>query len=118
MCSGLVSSENSANARMCSSVASKSHDAVSPTTKELAEGVASSAKVGGGARDGKNDFGKAGWNGPCPPKGRHRYIHKVYALDTVLADLGQPTKAELEKAMNGHVVAKGEVVGTYEKQPK
>ncbi len=91
---------------------------VPPSTRQLAEGARSAANAGAGARDGKNDFGKAGWGGPCPPKGRHRYFHKVYALDTVLSDLGKPTKAELEKAMTGHVLAKGELIGTYEKQGK
>ena len=91
---------------------------VPPTTKELPEGVQNAANAGAGARDGKNDFGQTGWQGPCPPKGRHRYFHKVYALDTVLSDLGTPTKAALEKAMSGHVLAKGELVGTYEKQAK
>jgi len=91
---------------------------VPPSTKELAEGANSAANAGPGARDGKNDFGKTGWKGPCPPKGRHRYFHKVYALDTVLPDLGAATKAELEKAMSGHVLAKGELVGTYEKEAR
>lgn len=91
---------------------------VPPSTKELPEGAKSAANAGAGARDGKNDFGQSGWKGPCPPKGRHRYVHKVYALDTVLSDLGMPTKAALEKAMSGHVLAKGELVGTYEKQAK
>jgi Raf kinase inhibitor-like YbhB/YbcL family protein len=68
-----------------------------------------------GARDGKNDFGKTGWSGPCPPIGRHRYFHKVYGLDVVLPDLGQPAKADLVGAMNGHLVAQGELVATYQK---
>ncbi len=91
---------------------------VPPATRQLAEGAKNAANAGPGARDGKNDFGQTGWRGPCPPKGRHRYFHKVYALDTVLPDLNQPTKAELEKAMSGHVLAKGELFGTYEKQAK
>lgn len=91
---------------------------VPPGTRQLDEGAKNAASVGAGARDGKNDFGQAGWKGPCPPKGRHRYFHKVYALDIVLPDLGQPTRAELEKAMSGHVLAKGELVGTYEKHAK
>ncbi len=68
-----------------------------------------------GAHDGKNDFGTAGWSGPCPPIGRHRYFHEVYALDVALADLGQATKADLVAAMNGHLVAQGALVGTYQK---
>lgn len=89
---------------------------IAPTTTAIPEGAKDAAGVGAGARDGKSDFGRTGWGGPCPPKGRHRYFFKVYALDAVLPDLGQPTKAALEKAMAGHVLAKGELVGTYEKR--
>jgi hypothetical protein len=69
-----------------------------------------------GTREGKNDWKRTGWGGPCPPIGRHRYFHKLYALDVVLGDLGHPTKAELERAMEGHVLAKAEIVGTYQKR--
>jgi Raf kinase inhibitor-like YbhB/YbcL family protein len=68
-----------------------------------------------GAREGKNDWGRPGYNGPCPPIGRHRYVHKLYALDALLGDLGEPTKAELEQAMEGHLLAEGRLVGTYQK---
>ena len=68
-----------------------------------------------GARNGQNDWKRPGYGGPCPPIGRHRYFHKLYALDTSLPDLGEPTKAALERAMAGHVLAIAEVVGTYEK---
>jgi Raf kinase inhibitor-like YbhB/YbcL family protein len=68
-----------------------------------------------GARHGKNDWGRAGYGGPCPPVGRHRYFHKLYALDVVLDSLVSPTKAELERAMEGHILARGELIGTYEK---
>lgn len=68
-----------------------------------------------GTLDGINDWKRTGYGGPCPPIGRHRYYHKLYALDTVLPDLGQPTKAKLEKAMQGHVLAKAEVIGTYQR---
>ena len=63
---------------------------------------------------GVNDFKKAAYDGPCPPIGRHRYFHKLYALDTTL-DLAQATKAELEAAMKGHVLAQAELIGTYQK---
>lgn len=89
---------------------------LSANARLIPEGAMSAAAIAGGGRDGTNDYGTARWSGPCPPKGRHRYFYKVFALDTVLPDLGQPTKGELEKAMDGHVVARGEVVGTYEKQ--
>jgi len=67
-----------------------------------------------GTRQGLNDWRRAGYGGPCPPIGRHRYFHKLYALDTVLPDLGTPTKAKLERAMEGHVIAHAELVGTYQ----
>lgn len=68
-----------------------------------------------GAQQGLNDSKRVGYNGPCPPVGRHRYFHKLYALDTVLQDLGHPTKAQLVGAMQGHVLAEAQLVGTYEK---
>ena len=68
-----------------------------------------------GTRQGRNDWGRTGYGGPCPPIGRHRYFHKLYALDAVLGDLGEPAKGELEKAMKGHVLAEARIVGTYEK---
>ncbi|MBI3182334.1 MAG: YbhB/YbcL family Raf kinase inhibitor-like protein [Myxococcales bacterium] len=71
-----------------------------------------------GARDGLNDWKRTGYGGPCPPIGRHRYYFKLYALDAALADLRKPTKAQLEKAMEGHVLAKAELMGTYEKKKR
>ena len=68
-----------------------------------------------GAQQGLNDSKRVGYNGPCPPIGMHRYFHKLYALDTVLQDLGHPTKAQLLSAMQGHVLAEAQLVGTYEK---
>jgi len=69
-----------------------------------------------GTRQGKNDWQRVGFGGPCPPIGRHRYFHKLFALDTRLADLGEPTKAELERAMDGHILADATLVGTYQKK--
>ena len=68
-----------------------------------------------GTLEGLNDWKRPGYGGPCPPIGRHRYFHKLYALDTVLPDLRHPTKAQLESRMQGHVVAHAELVGTYRK---
>jgi hypothetical protein len=82
------------------------------------DGLAENASRDGvpeGAREGKNDWDEKGWRGPCPPVGRHRYFFKLYALDTLLIDLSQPTKAELERAMAGHILAQTELMGTYEK---
>jgi Raf kinase inhibitor-like YbhB/YbcL family protein len=81
---------------------------------ELSEGIAPSDLPGGTAQ-GLNDWKRAGYGGPCPPIGRHRYFHKLYALDTVLPDLGAATKQRLEEAIKGHVLATAELVGTYEK---
>jgi Raf kinase inhibitor-like YbhB/YbcL family protein len=76
------------------------------------------ADLPAGAREGLNDWKRKGYGGPNPPVGRHRYFHKLYALDVLLPDLGAPTKAQLEKAMAGHVLAKTELVGTYERGKK
>ena len=80
----------------------------------LAEAVRS-ADLPAGTREGLNDWKRTGYGGPCPPVGRHRYFHKLYALDTVLPDLHQPTKARLEQAMKGHVIEQFELIGTYKK---
>lgn len=69
-----------------------------------------------GTREGRNDWKRAGYGGPCPPIGRHRYFFKLYALDTELAEIGEATKPELEAAMTGHVLGHAQLVGTYEKQ--
>lgn len=68
-----------------------------------------------GVRQGVNDWKTPGWRGPCPPVGRHRYVHKLYALDIVLPDLHRPNKAALERAMKGHVLAEAELIGTYQR---
>lgn len=87
---------------------------IPPTATGLAEGVAAEG-LPQGTRVGTNDWRKAAYGGPCPPIGRHRYFHKLFALDVVLGDLGSPTKQALEVAMQGHVVARAELVGTYQK---
>ena len=84
------------------------------TAAGLAEGVAS-RDLPAGTREGVNDWKRTGYGGPCPPRGRHRYFHKLYALDTALGDLGPITKARLESAMQVHVLAQAELVGTYER---
>jgi len=68
-----------------------------------------------GTLEGLNDWKRTGYGGPCPPVGRHRYFHKLYALDTVLPDLHRPTRARLEAAMRTHVIAQATLIGTYEK---
>ena len=86
---------------------------IPPTVTDLAEGAARAASVAG-ARDAINDSKRAGFDGPCPPVGRHRYFHKLYALDRTLGDLGKKArKADVERAMTGHVLATAELMGTY-----
>ncbi len=82
-----------------------------PTTHALPEGVKAMPK---GARQGENDWKKPAYGGPCPPIGRHRYFFKLYALDAELA-LEHARKADIEKAMQGHVLASTELIGTFQK---
>jgi Raf kinase inhibitor-like YbhB/YbcL family protein len=81
-----------------------------PACSGLAEGV---SQLSEGALEGINDWKRPGYGGPCPPIGRHRYFHKLYALDAPLPDLHRPAKAKLEAAMKGHVLAQAELIGTY-----
>ncbi|MDP1682570.1 MAG: YbhB/YbcL family Raf kinase inhibitor-like protein [Burkholderiales bacterium] len=64
---------------------------------------------------GVNDWGRTGYGGPCPPIGRHRYFFALYALDTMLPDLGKPSRLQLMQAMQGHILAQTELVGTYQR---
>ena len=84
------------------------------TATGLAENVAPSA-LPPGTREGLNDWKRTGYGGPCPPIGRHRYFHKLYALDAELGDLGAATKDEVERAMKGHILTEGVLLGTYQK---
>ncbi|HEV8148648.1 MAG TPA: YbhB/YbcL family Raf kinase inhibitor-like protein [Gemmatimonadales bacterium] len=83
-----------------------------------ATGIPRGGKAPAGARDGKNDWMKTGYGGPCPPIGRHRYFFKLYALDTMLGDLGTPTKPQLLAKTEGHVLAQAELMGTYQRTQK
>jgi len=84
------------------------------TARGLGEGAARGG-LPAGTREGTNDWKRTGYGGPCPPVGRHRYFHKLYALDQALGDLQTPTKAQVEKAMEGHILERVELVGTYQK---
>jgi len=88
-----------------------------PENGGLPEAV-SSAALPPGTLEGISDYKRTGWGGPCPPIGRHRYFFKLYALDVVLPDLGRPTKARLEAALEGHVVERVELMGTYQKRSR
>src|SRR3990172_7211294 len=87
---------------------------IPPSATGLAEAVKPN-ELPAGTLDGLNDWKRAGYGGPCPPIGRHRYFHELYALDAVLPDLRKPNKAALEQAMRGHVLEKAELIGTYQK---
>ena len=90
---------------------------IPPGTTKLPENAAKTG-LPAGAQPGTNDWKKQTYGGPCPPIGRHRYFFKLYALDSQLSGLNNPTKADLEKAMQGHVIGQTEIVGTYQKGDK
>lgn len=87
---------------------------IPPDSKGLPES-AETAGLPPGTLPGINDWHRTGYGGPCPPIGRHRYFFKLYALDVLLADLANPAKAILEKAMRGHVVGHAELIGLYQR---
>jgi Raf kinase inhibitor-like YbhB/YbcL family protein len=87
---------------------------IPPSATSLPEAV-KSQELPKGTKEGLNDWQRTGYGGPCPPIGRHRYFHKLYALDAVLPDLGKPTKRDLERAIEAHILAKAEMVGTYQR---
>jgi len=82
-------------------------------TAELSDDIPETATLESGAVHGKNDFGRLGYGGPCPPGGTHRYFFKVYALDQKLSLESGATKAQLCQAMEGHVLAEGQLMGKY-----
>jgi Raf kinase inhibitor-like YbhB/YbcL family protein len=84
---------------------------IDPVTREVREN-----SVPGGAVQGMNDFKKQNYGGPCPPTRPHRYLFKLYALDTVLTIQPTSTKPDLEKTMAGHILIQAELKGTYKKK--
>ena len=84
-----------------------------PDTKEIPESLPTNKKLENGAMHGINDFRKIGYGGPCPPSGTHRYYFKVYALDTEIDLKAGITKRKLLKAMKGHILAEGQLMGKY-----
>ncbi len=82
----------------------------------LVENLPPTENLKAGGFQGKSDFGKIGYGGPCPPSGTHRYFFKIYALDIELPLKAGATKAELETAMQGHTLAQGQLMGTYSRQ--
>ena len=87
---------------------------IPPNATSLPEAV-KSQDLPKGTKEGLNDWQRTGYGGPCPPIGRHRYFHKLYSLDAVLPDLGKPIKKDLERAIEAHILAKAEMVGTYQR---
>jgi Raf kinase inhibitor-like YbhB/YbcL family protein len=87
---------------------------IPPTSTSLPEQIAAK-NLPKGTLEGINDWKRTGYGGPCPPIGRHRYFHKLYALDTALPDMNRPTKTKLEGAMQGHILSQVEIVGTYQR---
>lgn len=85
-----------------------------PAAASLPEAV-TSEQLPKGTLQGKSSWKKTGYGGPCPPIGRHRYFHRLYALDVLLPDLSEPGKDALLLAMKGHILAQAELIGTYEK---
>ena len=83
-----------------------------PSSGGLADGA---KNLPAGTAEGTNDWQRTGYGGPCPPVGRHRYFHKLYALDTVIQGLNNPNKAAVERAMQGHILERAELVGTYKR---
>ncbi|MDE3068772.1 MAG: YbhB/YbcL family Raf kinase inhibitor-like protein [Verrucomicrobiota bacterium] len=88
-----------------------------PTAKALAENTPRSPVLAEGAKQGLNDFKTTGYGGPCPPPGKaHRYFFKLYALDTTLTLKPGATKKELLQAMEGHILAEGQLMGKYQRR--
>jgi Raf kinase inhibitor-like YbhB/YbcL family protein len=88
-----------------------------PTTARLAEDQPKLAQFKNGAKQGLNDFKKTSYNGPAPPPGKaHRYVFKLYALDKMTGLAPNAAKADLLKAMDGHVLGEGRLMGTYQRQ--
>jgi Raf kinase inhibitor-like YbhB/YbcL family protein len=83
---------------------------IDPATMQVGEN-----SVPSGAQQGKNDFRKTSYGGPCPPSGTHRYFFKLYALDTKLNLGSNATKADVEKAMKGHILGEAQTMGLYKR---
>jgi Raf kinase inhibitor-like YbhB/YbcL family protein len=87
------------------------------TAAELPEGIPTTETISNGAAQGANDFGRSGYGGPCPPRGNpHRYYFKLYALDAELSLKPGATKKDLLRAMEGHILAQGQLMGTYKRK--
>jgi len=88
---------------------------IPPDTKHLFENVLPERELDRGIRQGKNDWPKIGYGGPCPPSGTHRYYFKLYALDTILKLKPGATKEQLLQEMKGHVLDEAQLIGKYQR---
>jgi Raf kinase inhibitor-like YbhB/YbcL family protein len=86
------------------------------SSRSLEENLPKKESLSNGARQGTTDFRRIGYGGPCPPSGTHRYFFRLYALDTTLDLPAATTKKDLEKAMQGHVLAQAELMGKYRRR--
>jgi len=86
---------------------------IPPTTRSLPESLVKDAKLPDGTQQGQNSRGWVGYLGPCPPNGTHHYTFVLYALDGKLELSSGANKGDLLAAMNGHILATGELIGTY-----
>lgn len=86
-----------------------------PVSSDALPEAAAEQNLPEGTLQGLNDWKRTGYGGPCPPIGKHRYFFKLYALDTVLPDLGEPTKSQLESKMQGHVIDQTDLIGRYQR---
>jgi Raf kinase inhibitor-like YbhB/YbcL family protein len=89
-----------------------------PTTRQLPEGLPIDERLPDGTNQGKTDFGRTGYGGPCPPSGTHRYFFRLFALDTELSLPPASTAKQLKAAMRGHILAEAELMGTYRKKER
>jgi hypothetical protein len=89
---------------------------IPPATRSFTAGVATSVALADGTQQGRNDFGKSGYGGPCPPGGTHHYVFSLRALDTMLTLRANASRDTIEKAMQGHVLATAELTGTYQRK--
>jgi len=85
-------------------------------TREMAENIPADETLPNGAKQGTSDFGRIGYGGPCPPSGTHRYFFKIYALDTEIDLAAGANERQLLKAMEGHIIGQGQLIGKYKRQ--
>lgn len=89
---------------------------IPPTVNQLPEKIVGSKNIPSGGVQGKNDFGKLGYGGPCPPSGTHHYFFHLYALDQKLSLATGASKSQIIRVMEGHVLGKAELIGRYQRQ--